>query len=114
MKTYNVGNYMSETFKTFLECVRTGSHENCQDFLHDYTNHIVEKRNLDYEEARKIAESNIGYMSGYVSRESRKKIEEVSGIVHPLFGSCEMDITADEIRECKRLNITIQELRNNK
>ena len=114
MKTYNVGNYMSETFKTFLECVKSKSFENCQDFLHDYTNHIVKKRNISYDEARKIAESNIGYMSGYVSRESRRQIEEVSGIVHPLFGSCEMDITADEIRECKRLSITIQELRNNK
>jgi hypothetical protein len=42
--------------------------------------------NKTREEAEKIERANIGYMSGYFSTKEMARIQELFGVVHPIFG----------------------------
>jgi hypothetical protein len=41
---------------------------------------------------------NLGYYAGYYDVETRKKVREVYGAVHPIFGDRYEDLTPEEIR----------------
>ena len=38
-------------------------------------------------EAREVEENNVGYWTGYLSREERARLEELYGIAHPILGA---------------------------
>jgi hypothetical protein len=64
--------------------------EEAQEFIHQETVQILELRpELLPEQARSIVTGNIGYMSGYLSREEAGRILDLFGTRHPYFGAIE-------------------------
>jgi hypothetical protein len=68
-----------QTYGDIIEAIRACSNQTeAQDFLCKYT--VYCGNNI------KIAESNIGYLAGYLSKEEAIKIFELFHVTHPIFG----------------------------
>ena len=89
-----------------------------EQYIQDYTEYIMFIREdiNSREEARKVAEGNIGYLAGYLDSNKRYEIEHLFNVEHPVFGSIDKMgyPTSEEAFECGMQRITLKELRDNK
>ncbi len=53
----------------------------------EYIAYIMIKQNKSYEEAERIANSNLGYFAGYYDEETMQRVNRLFRTVHPIFGT---------------------------
>lgn len=82
---------LDKTILKFLEVAKSGVKEDIDTIYTEYVSILLDTLEKNGEErqlhrAMAAADSNIGYMSGYMSNEDGAKMREVFGTPHPLFG----------------------------
>ena len=88
-------NTIMEVFNEALRCAKTGKNK-ASDFFKAYVESIINVNNVTYDEAEKIAKSNLGYFAAYCSREIVDIIYETYQCSHPIFGDKPYDVSAEE------------------
>jgi len=88
------------------------SKSDAKQYLEEYIKYC-QNYQPDYEKAKELALSNLGYWSGYYKFEVQKRVEKLFGAVHPIFGSFlnKKPPTAKEAFQCGVENKTLKEIR---
>ena len=95
--------FEGKTYSTFdeifLECLRLAEQKSpkTQEFFEAYINYISVENNCTYEEAEKIAKSNIGYYAGYCGRETTELIYKTYNTKHPILGEKPYENTMEKV-----------------
>lgn len=114
MTKFNPNN---ETSLTIGECLDPAmeitDQKDADQYFQDYVNYLnISIKN--YDEATRIAKSNLGYYAGYYSNDVRKRVEKLFKCSHPIFGSIADNgiPTGKEAFECGRQGKTLKEIRS--
>ena len=93
-------NTIMEVFDEALRCAKTNK-DKASDFFKAYVEHILNVNNdVDtYDEAEKIAKSNLGYFAGYCDRETIDIIYKTYQCSHPIFGDKPYDVSPQKAFE---------------
>ena len=77
-----------------------------KEFLDEYLR-CIKEANPTFSDAmaQARASDNLGYWAGYYSTEVRKKMNEVYGAVHPIFGNHYDDLTPELIEKLSKEDI---------
>ena len=78
-------NTIMEVFDEALRCAKTNK-DKASDFFKSYVESILNANNVTYDEAEKIAKSNLGYFAGYCDKETIDIIYKTYQCSHPIFG----------------------------
>ena len=90
---------MGEIFSLANSLAKEGAKSKCEDFLIAYTTSILDANEsvANYEDALKIAKSNLGYFAGYFNSTTYERVNKTYGAIHPVFKTNPFDIAPEEI-----------------
>ena len=90
---------MGEIFSLANSLAKEGAKSKCEDFLIAYATSILDANEsvANYEDALKIAKSNLGYFAGYFNSTTYERVNKIYGAIHPVFKTNPFDITPEEI-----------------
>ena len=75
------------TFSGILSlAMKVETKEEASKFIDNYTQYLTKTGNKSVEEAREVAEINVGYWTGYMSNEVGLRVLDLYDIDHPYFG----------------------------
>ena len=80
------------------DCAKTDKNK-ASDFFKAYVESILNANDVTYDEAEKIAKSNLGYFAGYCNREICDIIYKTYQCSHPIFGDKPYDVSPQEAFE---------------
>lgn len=84
-----------EIFDTALNLAKTDKH-NAGVFFNAYVDWVRDTNECSHEEAEKIVKDNLGYFSGYYSKEVSDIIYSTYSCEHPIFGKHPFDISPED------------------
>ena len=90
---------MGEIFSLANFLAKEGVKSKCEDFLIAYATSILDANEsvTNYEDALKIAKSNLGYFAGYFNSTTYERVNKTYGAIHPVFKTNTFDIAPEEI-----------------
>ena len=90
---------MGEIFSLANSLAKEGAKSKCEDFLIAYATSILDANEsvANYEDALKIAKSNLGYFAGYFNSTTYERVNKTYGAIHPIFKTNPFDIAPEEI-----------------
>ena len=90
---------MGEIFSLANSLAKEGAKSKCDDFLIAYATSILDANEsvANYEDALKIAKSNLGYFAGYFNSTTYERVNKTYGAIHPVFKTNPFDIAPEEI-----------------
>lgn len=90
---------MGEIFSLANSLAKEGVKSKCEDFLIAYATSILDANEsvTNYEDALKIAKSNLGYFAGYFNSTTYELVNKTYGAIHPIFKTNPFDIAPEEI-----------------
>ena len=90
---------MGEIFSLANSLAKEGAKSKCEDFLIAYATSILDANEsvANYEDALKIAKSNLGYFAGYFNSTTYEHVNKTYGAIHPVFKANPFDIAPEEI-----------------
>ena len=90
---------MGEIFSLANSLAKEGAKSKCEDFLIAYATSILDANEsvANYEDALKIAKSNLGYFAGYFNSTTYERVNKTYGAIHPVFKTNPFDIAPEEI-----------------
>lgn len=90
---------MGEIFSLANSLAKEGVKSKCEDFLIAYATSILDANEsvANYEDALKIAKSNLGYFAGYFNSTTYERVNKTYGAIHPVFKANPFDIAPEEI-----------------
>ena len=90
---------MGEIFSLANSLAKEGVKSKCEDFLIAYATSILDANEsvTNYEDALKIAKSNLGYFAGYFNSTTYERVNKTYGAIHPVFKTNPFDIAPEEI-----------------
>ena len=91
-------NTIGEVFNEALHYAKTDKNK-ASNFFKAYVEHILNTNAIIYDEAERIAKSNLGYFAGYCNKETIDIIYETYQCSHPIFGDKPYDVSPQEAFE---------------
>ena len=90
---------MGEIFSLANSLAKEGVKSKCEDFLIAYATSILDANEsvTNYEDALKIAKSNLDYFAGYFNSTTYERVNKTYGAIHPIFKTNPFDIAPEEI-----------------
>ena len=90
---------MGEIFSLANSLAKEGAKSKCEDFLIAYATSILDANEsvANYEDALKIAKSNLGYFAGYFNSTTYERVNKTYGAIHPVFKTNPFNIAPEEI-----------------
>lgn len=79
---------VGDLYDVAITIAKEGDKDKAQRYFNALVEHCVAttKEGIEFEEAKKITHSNIGYWAGYHEKGTIEKVHEVFGSAHPVFG----------------------------